>query len=125
MNAEDQVKIATIEKKLVFAKDDQIILFVDESGGVGYAMMKNGKMETVVYGDMEQGYDQVNNFFIAYGKKPDKENTELTVVIHTDNNHRDIQKSFPLEQGSFYLVAEEIPEDITHTRVLMENYQFK
>lgn len=124
LEEDNQIKIKRIEREFSFNKDNQVILFIGEEEGLGYAILNKGKPISVVFGDIKQGYDQYKNYFIAYGEKPDEKFSKLNLLINTSNEEIDIEKSIDLEQGRYYLVVQELPGDIKGSRVLMGNYIF-
>jgi len=124
LNENDQVKVNTIEKRVKFNKNMEAILFTGHSKGIGYAVLKEGKLVSVVYQDTMQGYDQFKEFSIIFGKKPKADDTHLNLIINTDANHKDIRKNINLESGEFYLFIQKLPANIKRTKVLMNNYTF-
>ncbi|MED4205663.1 hypothetical protein [Neobacillus mesonae] len=120
---EDQ-QVQSIEIKVKLNKEYEAILFVQKNNNIGCAIVKNEKIITVHYGDNKQSEDQFKNFFIVYGEKSNPSNMKLTATIDLGNNEKELEQSFTLQDGKYYLSFAKLPKGSQFAKVLGE-YEFE
>ena len=125
LDKEEQVRITQIIKEKSFNDSSKVILFLQQNNSLGYAISQHDQLTSVVYGnDVNQGYDQYKNYFIVYGEKPAKNNKELTITINTGNNHADLTKIIPLDEGKYFISVNKLPKDIKNSSVSSDNIRY-
>ena len=117
-------------KKIIIEKNindsTKVVLFLQEHNGLGTAILENDTIKLVAQSSSDQQrYDQYKNYFIVYGKKPNKNNTELEITITRVDNGEEIVKTIALEEGEYFLGIGELPKDIEEFRIYSESFKYK
>lgn len=124
LDEEKRIKIKKFIHEKSFNDSEKVILFLQENNNLGYAILKNGNIKTVAYGDNNQSYEQYKNYFFVYGEKPNKNNKELKITIDAGDNFEEMEKTIALDENDYFLSIGELPEEIENSRVFSENFKY-
>lgn len=126
LDQDKQVKVERIVTEKKFDDHYTCVLFKQKNKSIGYAILKNDAIVSVVFGENSQkGYEQFKNYSIIFGEKPNENYTELEITINAGNNHEDIEKKFQLDNDRYFLFIEKLPKEIKYSNINSDNFNFK
>ncbi len=103
----------------------EAVLFLLKNGQIGYALVKDDKVHSVLWTDTNQSFDQYQHHVILLGKKEDPAHTRLTATIIRPLDQPKYYRTVELGEGEYYLASFEIPEEDGQVRFGEDGWRFK
>lgn len=109
------------------ALDDglEAVLFLLKNDQIGYALVKDDEVHSVLWTDTNQTYDQYQHHVILLGKKEDPAHTRLTATIIRPLDQPKYDRTVELGEGEYYLASFEIPKEDGQVRFGEDGWRFK